>query len=277
MNERRRRTNQIIIAVTCIFFISWLPFNLFNIIAALHPKTFINLESKTNLHGHDDRSVSETGQLVYGFLHLLGAANACSNPILYGLLNENFLLQYKRLYRWLPGYYGNRARRYSIPSCQRYALNCNLERQNAFRIHRLSVFPSSHNGCQSLETTEENLMEPKVDSESIDGIEMAENINRIDYQISNQIEKRENDEINVSNDLQNEESFKTNKITFNSALIENIALKNTKIGPKASSKNIVYPIYQTEENTKENVRKVVADEKNLKMAIEWSRLFGKQE
>ena len=97
-------------------------------------------------------------------------------------------------------------------------------------------------------------MEPKVDSESKDGIEMAENISRIDYQISKEIEKCENDEINVSNDLQNEESFKTNKITFNYALIESIALKNTKIGPTASSKNIVYPICQTEKNIKENAK-----------------------
>ena len=112
------------------------------------------------MQGNEAESASNIGQLVYGFLHLLGAANACTNPILYGLLNENFLIQYKRLYRWLPGYYGDRARRYSIPSFQRNALHPHLERQNAFRVHRLSIYPS-HNTGTSKETTEEHLVETK--------------------------------------------------------------------------------------------------------------------
>ena len=111
--------------------------------------------------GNDARSASNIGQLVYGFLHLLGSANACTNPILYGLLNENFLKQYKRLYRWLPGYYGERGRRHSIPNFQRNAINPHLERQNAFRIHRMSIYPSQTT-CQSKETTEEHLAEPKI-------------------------------------------------------------------------------------------------------------------
>ena len=37
--------------------------------------------------------------IVYGVLQLLGTANACSNPILYGYLNENFFNEYKSIYR----------------------------------------------------------------------------------------------------------------------------------------------------------------------------------
>ena len=94
LNERRRRTNLIIIAVTCIFFVSWLPFNIFSVVTALKPNTFLKFastadqESKTIDGGEIENN--GTGQLVYGFLHILGAANACTNPILYGLLNENF-------------------------------------------------------------------------------------------------------------------------------------------------------------------------------------------
>jgi hypothetical protein len=43
-------------------------------------------------------------ELVYGLLHLLGTANACFNPILYGYLNENFRNEYKSIYRRMPWY-----------------------------------------------------------------------------------------------------------------------------------------------------------------------------
>ena len=43
-------------------------------------------------------------ELVYGLLHLLGTANACFNPILYGYLNENFRNEYKNIYSRMPWY-----------------------------------------------------------------------------------------------------------------------------------------------------------------------------
>ena len=167
LNERRRRTNLIIIAVTCIFFVSWLPFNIFRIVTALKPNTFSKFASSADQEGKtkDEGEIENngTGQLIYGFLHILGAANACTNPILYGLLNENFLVQYKRLYRWLPGYYGERARRRSIPGFQRFALNNapGLARQNAFRVPRLSIYPSSNNAGQDMDTSDEHLQDSK--------------------------------------------------------------------------------------------------------------------
>ena len=45
--------------------------------------------------------------IMYGILHLLGAANAVSNPILYGYLNENFKSEYRNLYRKMPWYSGS--------------------------------------------------------------------------------------------------------------------------------------------------------------------------
>jgi hypothetical protein len=41
-NERRRRINNIIIAVTCVFFVSWLPLNVFQVPA---PENFYFLSS----------------------------------------------------------------------------------------------------------------------------------------------------------------------------------------------------------------------------------------
>lgn len=43
-------------------------------------------------------------EVVYGLLHLLGTANACFNPILYGYLNENFRNEYKSIYKRMPWY-----------------------------------------------------------------------------------------------------------------------------------------------------------------------------
>ena len=242
----------------------------------MRTKTFINIKSNTNTLENDEGSVNEVGQLVYGFLHLLGAANACSNPILYGLLNENFLVQYKRLYRWLPGYYGNRARRYSIPGCQRYALNCNLERQNAFRVHRLSIIPSSHNGCQSMDTTEENFMEVKASSGSNEKEEMAPNA------IQPNTNGLEGNKINIdhenkiSNGFQNQEWIKNEKTKcfqntkntpFHYVLMEKVPFKGTALESKMSSKNLVSPAYQSKENTKEDTKKITVADNNLEMAI----------
>ena len=62
----------------------------------------------TNVTRHDTSSPDldqdgsndfHSSQIVYGLLQLLGTANACSNPILYGYLNENFFNEYKNIYR----------------------------------------------------------------------------------------------------------------------------------------------------------------------------------
>ena len=42
--------------------------------------------------------------IMYGILHLLGAANAVTNPVLYGYLNENFRNEYISIYRRMPWY-----------------------------------------------------------------------------------------------------------------------------------------------------------------------------
>lgn len=91
-NERRRRINNIIIAVTCVFFVSWLPLNVFQ------------LMSEFGQSGYKVLGMTGNEEVVYGMLHLLGTANACFNPILYGYLNENFRNEYKSIYRRMPWY-----------------------------------------------------------------------------------------------------------------------------------------------------------------------------
>jgi hypothetical protein len=52
--------------------------------------------------------------LVYGICHILGLANACVNPVLYGYLNENFRKEYKHIFKMFPWHRSERRRSRSI-------------------------------------------------------------------------------------------------------------------------------------------------------------------
>ena len=96
---------------------SWLPLNLmtlsselglswlwFNVGVVSPPVTTTNVtrhgdDTSSPDMDHDGTNDFHSSQIVYGLLQLLGTANACSNPILYGYLNENFFNEYKNIYR----------------------------------------------------------------------------------------------------------------------------------------------------------------------------------
>ena len=75
-----------ILCIALVFFISWLPLNLFNIFMDLYPALM-----KPIISGNET--------VIYAVLHLFGLCNALTNPILYGYLNENFRKEYKSIYR----------------------------------------------------------------------------------------------------------------------------------------------------------------------------------
>ena len=75
-----------ILSITVIFFVSWLPLNLFNFLMDIYPD-----KMKALITGHET--------VIYAILHLFGLCNALTNPILYGYLNENFRKEYKNIYR----------------------------------------------------------------------------------------------------------------------------------------------------------------------------------
>ena len=87
-NEKRRRTNIMICSITVIFFVSWLPLNVFNFLMDMYPE-----QMKALIAGNET--------VIYAVLHLFGMCNALTNPILYGYLNENFRKEYKNIYRWV--------------------------------------------------------------------------------------------------------------------------------------------------------------------------------
>ncbi|XP_017461766.1 PREDICTED: neuropeptide F receptor-like, partial [Rhagoletis zephyria] len=72
--RRMQRTNCLLITIALIFGISWMPLNLFNLYADMRSPV----------------AVTESMLIAYAFCHMFGMSSACTNPLLYGWLNDNF-------------------------------------------------------------------------------------------------------------------------------------------------------------------------------------------
>lgn len=81
-----RRTNKLLISVSLIFGLSWLPLNLLNTFADLSGSSFGNLKSFL---------------ITFALCHMVGMSSACSNPLLYGWLNDTFRKEFKEVFAWL--------------------------------------------------------------------------------------------------------------------------------------------------------------------------------
>jgi neuropeptide F receptor len=80
--RRMQRTNCLLISIAVIFGVSWLPLNLFNLLADVYfPK----------------QSTSQTMMIWYAICHMMGMSSACSNPLLYGWLNDNFRKEFNEI------------------------------------------------------------------------------------------------------------------------------------------------------------------------------------
>ncbi|XP_050087557.1 neuropeptide F receptor [Anopheles aquasalis] len=78
--RRMQRTNYLLISIALIFGISWLPLNLFNLFADLY------------VH-----AITQDIMVAYAICHMVGMSSACSNPLLYGWLNDNFRKEFNEL------------------------------------------------------------------------------------------------------------------------------------------------------------------------------------
>ena len=105
-HNRVRRTNLLLISIAIIFGISWLPLNVLNVVADL------GVLFKDN---------KERFLIPYGLCHMIGMSSACSNPVLYGWLNENFRKEFKEIFLSVR------------PPCCRRPENNNGERQGSIR------------------------------------------------------------------------------------------------------------------------------------------------
>ncbi|KAJ1525272.1 hypothetical protein ONE63_010096 [Megalurothrips usitatus] len=81
-DRRIKRTNALFISIALIFGVSWLPLNVFN----LAMDTF-------DLFDHNRQAML----ITYAACHMMGMSSACTNPMLYGWLNENFRKEFKEI------------------------------------------------------------------------------------------------------------------------------------------------------------------------------------
>ena len=73
--KRKRKTNLLLVMIAVVFACSYMPLNVFNILADFNMKLLHQID-KDNL--------------VFSVCHLLVLSSACANPVIYGWLNENF-------------------------------------------------------------------------------------------------------------------------------------------------------------------------------------------
>ncbi|KAL9898029.1 neuropeptide F receptor [Glossina fuscipes fuscipes] len=76
--RRMKRTNCLLISIAIIFGVSWLPLNFFNLYV-------------------DMKGTSNDVLVLYAFCHMCGMSSACSNPLLYGWLNDNFRKEFHEI------------------------------------------------------------------------------------------------------------------------------------------------------------------------------------
>ena len=88
--ERRKRTNRMLISVSIIFFVSWAPLNLFNIFIDIFEPFVDNTEGTKQM------------LIIFAVCHLSAMSSVCSNPIMYGFLNENFKQSFHYLIKKCP-------------------------------------------------------------------------------------------------------------------------------------------------------------------------------
>lgn len=74
--RRARRTHTLLVSIALIYALSWIPLNICNLASE-----FVS---------YDDGDALERIRIVYAVCHMIGMSSACSNPILYGWLNDNF-------------------------------------------------------------------------------------------------------------------------------------------------------------------------------------------
>ena len=81
-SARKRRTNILLSTIAVVFAFSWLPLNLFNILTEFQ----FTMYKAVNVN------------LAYVICHMMVLSSACTNPVLYGWLNENFRNEFIKVF-----------------------------------------------------------------------------------------------------------------------------------------------------------------------------------
>jgi len=81
--QKMRRTSWLLICMVTIFLICWLPLSIFNLMM---------VETREYIKENN------TFFTMFASCHLFGMTSACTNPVLYGFLNENFKKEFKAMF-----------------------------------------------------------------------------------------------------------------------------------------------------------------------------------
>ncbi|KAH9515873.1 Neuropeptide Y receptor [Dermatophagoides farinae] len=95
LQRRMRKTNLLLISIALIFFISWLPLNVLNIVA-------------------DFFFPVSAFRITFAICHMFGMSSACSNPFLYGWLNQTFRNEFKEIFNSFQRLFCRRCFKYPI-------------------------------------------------------------------------------------------------------------------------------------------------------------------
>lgn len=77
-----RKTPAILVAIAVTYVISWLPLNVFNLVADFSSQPILEEQPLT---------------ITYAVCHMFGMSSAVSNPLLYGWLNDNFRKEFEEI------------------------------------------------------------------------------------------------------------------------------------------------------------------------------------
>ena len=83
--KRKRKTNMLLVMIATMFSASWMPLNMFNIMADFNGALLQRIDRKG---------------LVFPICHLLVLSSACTNPVIYGWLNDNFRREFEKVLCW---------------------------------------------------------------------------------------------------------------------------------------------------------------------------------
>lgn len=81
--QRKRKTNMLLIGIGVVFACSWMPLNVFNILADFDQELF---------------QLMDKDGMAFAVCHLLVLGSACTNPVLYGWLNDNFRREFVNIF-----------------------------------------------------------------------------------------------------------------------------------------------------------------------------------
>ncbi|KAK3932304.1 Neuropeptide F receptor [Frankliniella fusca] len=104
-DRRIKRTNALFISIALIFGVSWLPLNIFNLTMDMS-HLYLTSDEQDGVEGEaraDRQPDSLFGGnrqamvVTYALCHMMGMSSACTNPMLYGWLNENFRKEFREI------------------------------------------------------------------------------------------------------------------------------------------------------------------------------------